>query len=88
MTIFPVNATADELKMWKQKKNSEKWHYEKLISSEADEYREKEKERVTKYVSDKWQELIDALQGQSSVYKHIEEDLTPKSKSKEQSWRR
>ena len=40
----PVNASPAELKIWKQKKNTEKWHYEKLTSSDAVEYREREQE--------------------------------------------
>ena len=40
----PFNASPAELKKWKQKKNTEKWHYEKLTSSDAAEYREREKE--------------------------------------------
>ena len=66
--------------------NTEKWCYEKLTSSDAAEYTERGKERVTKYVSDKWQDLIQATQGQSTVYTHIEDEvLTPKSKAKEKS---
>ena len=58
------------------------------MSNEAADFREKEKERVTKYVSEKRQELIDASLGKSSVYTHVEEDLTPKSKAKEKSRKR
>ena len=35
----PVHATSEEFKKWKWKKNCEIWHYEKLTSSEAAEYR-------------------------------------------------
>ena len=40
----PVNASNDKIKRWKQKKNSEKWCYEKLTSADAVEYRVREKE--------------------------------------------
>ena len=84
----PVNASAEEMKKWQKHKNLKKWQYEKHTSSEASEYREKEKERVSRYVSEQRQELIDASKGQSSVYKHVEAEMTPKSKAKEQSRRR
>ena len=84
----PVNASAEEMKKWQKHKNLEKWWYEKLISGEASEYREKEKERVSRYVSAQRQEIIDASKGQSSVYKHVEAEMTLKSKAKEQSRRR
>ena len=48
----PVNASAEEIKKWQKHKNSKKWWYEKLRSSEASEYQEKEKERVSRYVSE------------------------------------
>ena len=84
----PVNASSEEIKKWQKRKNSEKWRYEKLTSVEASDYREKEKERVSRYVSARRQEIIDASKGQSSVYKHVEAEITPKSKAKEQSRRR
>ena len=55
---------------------------------EASEYRQKEKERVSRYVSEQRKEIIDASKGQSSVYKHVEAEMTLKSKAKEQSRRR
>ena len=56
------------------------------MSSEAAEYRENEKRRVTKYVSQRRQGLIDASQGDSTVHKHVQtEEMTPKSKAKEKS---
>ena len=76
------------MKKWQKRKYSEKWQYKKLTSGEASEYREKEKERVSRYVSAQRQEIIDASKGQSSVYKHVETEMTPKSKAKEQSRRR
>ena len=84
----PVNASSEEIKKWQKRKNSEKWQYEKLTSVEASDYREKEKERVSRYVSAQRQQIIDASKGQSSVYKHVEAEITPKSKAKEQSRRR
>ena len=45
-----VNASTEEMKKWQKHKNSKKWWYEKLASSEASEYREKEKERASRYV--------------------------------------
>ena len=47
----PVNASSEKMKIWLKCKNSEKWQYEKLTSVEANDYREKEKERVSRYVS-------------------------------------
>ena len=56
------------------------------MSSKAAQYRENEKRRVTKYVSQRRQGLIDASQGNSSVYKDVQtEEMTPKSKAKEKS---
>ena len=83
---FPHDGSAEEKKKWQKQKNTEKWRYEKLMSSKAAEYRENEKRRVTKYVSQRRQGLIDASQGDSTVYKHVQtEALTPKSKAKEKS---
>ena len=81
---FPHDGSAEEKKKWQKRKNTEKWRYEKLMSSEAAEYRENENRRVTKYISQKSQGLIDTSQGDSSVYKQTEE-MMPKSKAKEKS---
>ena len=65
-------------------KKTEEWRYKKLTSTDADNFREREKEHVSHYVSDKRQDLVDAAGGHSSVYKHIKEkELTPKSKANE-----
>ena len=48
---FPQDGSTGEKKKWQKRKNTEKWRYKKLMSSEAAEYRENEKRRVTKYVS-------------------------------------
>ena len=83
---FPHDGSAEEKKKWQKHKNTEKWRYKKLMSSKAAEYRENEKRRVTKYVSQRRQGLIDASQGDSTVYKHVQtEEMTPKSKAKEKS---
>ena len=85
---FPTDGTAEDKKKWQRHKNAEEWRYKKLTSSGADEYREKEKECVSWYVSDRRQDLVKAAAGESSVYKHIkqeEEEMTPKSKAKEKS---
>ena len=50
---FPENGTAEEKKRWKLRKNAEEWWYKKLMSEEAEEYHEKEKQRVTKFMSEK-----------------------------------
>ena len=50
---YPVNASTEDIKKWKRRKNTEKWRYDKLMSNEAEDFREKEKEQVTKYVSEK-----------------------------------
>ena len=50
---FPENGTAEEKKKWKLRKNAEEWRYKKLISEDAEEYHEKEKQRVTKFMSEK-----------------------------------
>ena len=56
------------------------------MSSKAAEYRENEKRRVTKCVSQRRQGLIDTSQSDSIVYKHVQtEEMTPKSKAKEKS---
>ena len=43
----------EEKKKWKMRKNAEEWQYKKLMSEEAEEYHEKEKQRVTKFQSEK-----------------------------------
>ena len=48
----PVNASAQEMKKGQKCKNSKKWWYKKLTSSEASQFMEKEKERISKYVSE------------------------------------
>ena len=48
---FPEEGTAEEKK--KLKKKPEECRYKKLTSSYADDYREKEKEHVSRYVSEK-----------------------------------
>ena len=86
---FPEEGTAEEKKKWKNRKKTEEWRYKKLTSSNADDFREKEKERVSRYVSEKRQDIIDAANGESTVYKHIkEEEMTPKSRAKEKSRKR
>ena len=83
---FPHDGSAEEKKKWQNQKSTEKWRYKKLMASEAAEYRENEKRRVTKYVSQRRQGLIDASQGDSTVYKYVQtEEMTPKSKAKEKS---
>ena len=70
-------------------KKNEEWRYKKLMSTDADNFREREKEHVSHYVSDKRQDLVDEAGGHSSVYNLIkEEELTPKSKAKEKSTKR
>ena len=70
-------------------KKTEEWRYKKLTSSYADDYREKEKERVSHYVSEKRQDIMDVAHGELTVYKHIkEEEMTPKSRAKEKSSKR
>ena len=86
---FPTESTEDDKKKWKNHKKTEEWRYKKIMSADTDEYREREKECVSWYVSDKRQDLIDAACGESSMYKHIrEEDMTPESKAKEKSRKR
>ena len=70
-------------------KKTEEWRYKKLTSGYADEYREKEKECVSQYVSEKRQDIIDVAHGESTIYKHVkEEEMTPKSRAKEKSRKR
>ena len=53
--------------------------------AEAEEYHEKEK-RVSKFQSEKRQEIIQAAQGQSEMYQYVSEQQdTPKRKAKEKS---
>ena len=85
---FPENGTEDEKKKWKKRKTAEEWCYKKLTSQEAEEYHEKEKARVSRFHSEKRQELIQAVQGNSKKYQYISEDIaaaTPKTKAKEKS---
>ena len=56
-----------EKKKWKMHKNAEEWWYKKLMSAEAEEYHEKEKQRVSKFQSER-QEIIQAAHGQSEMY--------------------
>ena len=41
---FPEHGMASEKKKWKMHKNAEEWRYKKLMSAEAEEYHEKEKQ--------------------------------------------
>ena len=83
---FPADGREDDKK---KRKNRKKWRYKKLTSTDAGNFREREKECVSHYVSYKRQDLVDAAGGHSSVYKHIkEEELTQKSKVKEKSRKR
>ena len=83
---FPHDGSAEEKKKWQRQKNTKRWRYKKLMSSKVAEYRENEKRRVTKHVSQRRQRLIGASQGDSTVYKHVQtEEMTPKSKAKEKS---
>ena len=86
---FPENGTAEEKKRWKLCKNAEEWWYKKLMSEEGEEYLEKEKQPVTKFLSEKRQEIIQAAQGQSEMYQYIsDQEDTPKTKAREKSRRR
>ena len=83
---FPEHGTALEKKKWKMRKNAEEWWYKKLMSGEAEEYHEKEKQRVSKFQSEKRQEIIQGAQGQSEMYQYVgEQQDTPKMKAKEKS---
>ena len=85
---YPQGGTAEEKKRWQRHKNAEEWRHKKLMSADVDDYREKEKEHVSWYVSDKRQDLIKVAAGELSVYKHIKQEdkeMTPKSKVKEKS---
>ena len=68
---FPEEGTAEGKKKWKNKKNPEEWRYKKLTSDNADDYREKEKEHVSWYVSEKRQDIIGVAHGESTIYKHV-----------------
>ena len=62
-----------------------------LMSEDAEEYHEKEKERVAKFQSEKHQEIIQAAQRNSEMYQYLGDggsDVTPKTKAKEKSRRR
>ena len=50
---FSEHGTASEKKKWKIRKNAEEWWYKKLMSAEAEEYHEKEKQQVSKFQSEK-----------------------------------
>ena len=66
----PENATKEELLKWK-KKNTAMWWHEKLLSEQAESYREQENARVKHTQDIHHQNIIDALQGISEVYEHI-----------------
>ena len=58
------------------------------MSADAEEYHEKEKERVAKFQSEKCREIIQAAQGNSEMYQYFGDggsDVTPKTKAKEKS---
>ena len=58
------------------------------MSADAEEYHEKEKERVAKFQAEKRQEIIQAAQGNSEMYQYFSDggsDVTPKTKTKEKS---
>ena len=69
--------------MEKVKKNTAEWCYNKLTCEDADVFRETEKRRVQRAQEHQWQEIIDAAQGNSSVYTHFEE--SPRTRAKEKS---
>ena len=81
----PENATKDKLLKWK-KKNTAMWWYEKLLSEEAESYREQENARVKHTQDIQHQNIIDASQGISKVYEHITDLL--KTRFKENSCQR
>ena len=80
---MPENASKEELLKWKKRKNTAKWHYEKLTSEDAEVYRISEMERVKKAKDQQRQSIIEAAQGVSAVYKHV--DDSPHTKAKEKS---
>ena len=58
------------------------------MSEGAEEYHEKEKERVAKFQSEKYQKIIQTAQGNSQIYQYLGDgssDVTPKAKAKEKS---
>ena len=58
------------------------------MSADAEEYHEKEKERVDKFQAEKCQEINQAAQGNSEMYQYFGDggsDVTPKTKAKEKS---
>ena len=61
------------------------WHYNKLTSGSAEEYRESENAHVKKSHDQLCQNLIDAAQGYSQVYKHVPDADSPKTRVKEKS---
>ena len=79
----PENVSKEELLKWKKRKNTAEWCYNKLTSEDANVFREREKRRVQKAQEHRWQEIIDAAQGTSSVYTHFEE--SPRTRAKEKS---
>ena len=58
------------------------WQYEKLSSEQAESYRELENVRVKRTQDIHCQNIIDASQGISEVYKHIADLQNTRSKEK------
>ena len=54
---------ASEKKKWKMRKNAEEWRYKKLMSAEAEEYHEKEKQLVSKFQSENNRKLFKQHKG-------------------------
>ena len=80
---MPENASKEVILKWKKCKNTAKWCYDKMTSEDAKVYHLNEKERVKKSHDQQRQSIIDAAQGVSSVYKHV--DDLPHTKAKEKS---
>ena len=79
----PENVSKEELLKWQKQKKPAEWRYNKLTSEDADVFHEREKRRVQKAQEHQRQEIIDAVQGNSSVYTHFEE--SPHTRAKEKS---
>ena len=66
MDDFPFGASKEEQCRYICKKNTEKWHYNKLVGSDAASYRQAEINRVNSYNRKKKSKQVDAEQSESS----------------------
>ena len=72
MDDFPFGASEEEQCRYICKKNTEKWHYNKLVGSDAASYRQAEINHVNSYNRKKKSKQVDAEQSESSQDTDVE----------------